>query len=105
NSCETLYLSRDGTHGTDWQCGLLPLTLKIRYDWDRLFAKTKTLLAIHNLMYQGTFDEIVLPDAGLVDAPTLFHQDQLRDGRINYLLHGIMYADGIVTVSPTYAKE
>jgi starch synthase len=26
-------------------------------------------------------------------------------GRINFLLHGILYADGVVTVSPTYAQE
>ena len=39
------------------------------------------------------------------DAAHLFHQDQLREGRINFLLHGILYADGIVTVSPTYARE
>jgi len=104
-ACQRMGFAPDVIHGNDWQCGLLPLTLKIRYDWDRLFAKTKTLLAIHNLNYQGTFAAEVLADTGLGDAPTLFHQDQLRAGRINYLLHGIMYADGIVTVSPTYARE
>jgi starch synthase len=46
-----------------------------------------------------------LGDTGLADAAHMFHQDQLRDGRINYLLHGILYADGVATVSPTYARE
>jgi starch synthase len=105
DACQRMQFAPDVIHGNDWQCGLLPLTLKIRYDWDRLFAKTKTLLAIHNLNYQGIFAADVLRDTGLGDAPTLFHQEQLHDGRINYLLHGIMYADGIVTVSPTYARE
>ena len=34
-----------------------------------------------------------------------FHQDQLRDGSINLLLTGILYANAITTVSPTYARE
>src|SRR5262249_2633206 len=69
------------------------------------FDRTATLLAIHNLHYQGVFRADLLGDTGLDDAAQLFHQDQLRDGRLNFLLHGILYADGIATVSPTYARE
>jgi starch synthase len=83
----------------------LPLLLKVRFAWDRLFATTKTLLTIHNLNYQGVFAASVLPDTGLADSAHLFHQDQLREGRINFLLHGILYANGVTTVSPTYARE
>ena len=104
-TCQHTGFAPDIIHGNDWQCGLMPLTLKVRYSWDRLFARTKTLLAIHNLNYQGMFPAAALADTGLADAANLFHQDQLREGRINFLLHGILYADGIVTVSPTYAKE
>ena len=95
----------DVIHANDWQTALAPLTLQVRYSWDRLFDRTRTLLAIHNLNYQGTFRAETLADTGLADAAHLFHQDQLREGRINHLLHGILYADGIVTVSPTYAHE
>jgi starch synthase len=104
-ACRRMVFAPDVIHGNDWQCGLLPLTLKIRYSWDQLFARTKSLLAIHNLNYQGMFRAQILADTGLDDSPHLFHQDQLRAGRINYLLHGILYADGVVTVSPTYARE
>src|SRR5262247_3760491 len=79
--------------------------MKTRYGWDRLFSKTKTLLTIHNLNYQGTFGGHVVADSGLADSAHLFHQDQLREGRVNSLLHGILYADGVTTVSPTYARE
>jgi starch synthase len=89
----------------DWQAALLPLILKCRFGWDALFAHARTLLTIHNLNYQGTFAASALPDTGLGDSAHLFHQDQLREGRINPLLHGILYADGVSTVSPTYAKE
>ncbi len=104
-SCQRLGWSPAIIHANDWQCGLLPLTLKVRYRWDRLFAQTKTLLTIHNLNYQGRFRANIVPDTGLADGVNLFHQDQLRAGVINFLLHGILYADGVSTVSPTYAKE
>jgi starch synthase len=103
--CGRMQFAPDVIHANDWQTALAPLTLRVRYSWDRLFAGTRTLLAIHNLQYQGVFRADILADTGLADAANLFHQDQLREGRLNFLLHGILYADGIVTVSPTYAQE
>lgn len=103
--CGRLQFAPDVIHANDWQAALAPLMLKVRYSWDRLFDRARTLLAIHNLQYQGVFRADILADTGLADAAHLFHQDQLREGRLNFLLHGILYADGIVTVSPTYARE
>jgi starch synthase len=97
--------SPDVLHCNDWHTALLPLTLKARFSWDRLFAHTKTLLTVHNLNYQGQFSSGILHDTNLSDVPHLFHQDQLREGRINFLLHGILYAGAINAVSPTYAQE
>ncbi len=104
-SCQRTGFSPDVIHCNDWQTGLLPMTLMTRYRWDRLFAQSKTLLTIHNLLYQGSFGAQIVPDTGLADSAHLFHQDQLAAGRVNFLLHGILYADGVSTVSPTYAKE
>ena len=104
-ACGRMQFAPDVVHANDWQTALAPLTLKVRYSWDRLFDRTRTLLAIHNLAYQGIFRADVLGDTGLADAAQMFHQDQLREGRLNFLLHGILYADGISTVSPTYARE
>jgi starch synthase len=95
----------DIVHCNDWQAALLPLIINTRYRWDRLFARAKTLLTIHNLNYQGGFAASILPDTGLADSAHLFHQDQLHSGRLSFLLHGILYADGVSTVSPTYAAE
>src|SRR6185369_5170538 len=89
----------------DWQGAMLPLTLKTSFAWDKLFARTRTLLTIHNLNYQGIFRSAIVPDLNLGGSVHLLHQDQLKDGRVNFLLHGILYADGISTVSPTYARE
>jgi starch synthase len=104
-ACQRMAFAPDVIHCNDWQSALLPLTLKVRFSWDRLFARARTLLTIHNLNYQGMFPSAIVPDTNLLDAANLFHQDQLREGRINFLLHGILYADGVSTVSPTYARE
>lgn len=104
-SCQRTGFSPDIIHCNDWQTGLVPLTLMARYRWDRLFADTRTLLTIHNIGYQGGFGSHIVPDTGLADSVHLFHQDQLHAGRLSFLLHGILYADGVSTVSPTYAKE
>jgi starch synthase len=95
----------DIIHCNDWQSALLPLALKSVFAWDRLFARTRTVLTIHNIGHQGSFGASTLVDTGLAPAAENFHQDQLREGRINYLLTGILYADAITTVSPTYARE
>jgi starch synthase len=104
-SCQRMGFSPDVIHCNDWQTGFLPLTLMARYSWDRLFAQSRTLLTIHNLNYQGAFPSHIVPDTGLLDSLHLFHQDQLAAGRVNFLLHGILYAGGVSTVSPTYAQE
>ncbi|MEN9800622.1 MAG: hypothetical protein RL653_4319 [Pseudomonadota bacterium] len=96
----------DVVHCNDWQTALGPLLLKTRFAWDReIFGNARTLLTVHNLNYQGRFPSSVVPDTGLSDSAHLFHQDQLREGMVNFLLHGILYADAITTVSPTYARE
>lgn len=104
-ACQRLGFSPDILQCNDWQAALLPLILHTRFRWDRLFAQTRTVLTVHNLNYQGIFPAATLPDTNLEDSAHLFHQDQLREGRINALLHGILYADAITTVSPTYARE
>ncbi|MBS1151783.1 MAG: hypothetical protein H6Q89_3481 [Myxococcaceae bacterium] len=96
----------DVVHCNDWQTAMVPLLLKTRFAWDqKIFGRTKTVLTIHNLNYQGMFPASIVGDTGLGDSQHLLHQDQLRDGRINFLLHGILYANAITTVSPTYARE
>ncbi len=97
--------SPDVLHCHDWQAAMLPLVMKTQFGWDRLFENTRTLLTIHNLNYQGGFSSQILPDLNLGGSEHLLHQDLLREGSINFLLHGVLYADGISTVSPTYARE
>ena len=102
---QRLEWSPDIIHVNDWQTALVPLYLRSVYAWDRLFADTRTVFTIHNLGYQGGFPARAAGDLGLGDSAYLLHQDQLRSGQLNFLAHGIMYADLITTVSPTYAWE
>jgi starch synthase len=102
---QQLRFAPDIVHVNDWQTALVPLTMKTLFGWDRLFAQTRTVLTIHNIGHQGTFGAHVLPELGLGEVASHFHQDQLRDGRLSFLLTGILYANAITTVSPTYAAE
>jgi len=103
--CQRRQWSPDVVHCNDWHAALVPLYLRTVYAWDRLFAPTKTLLTIHNIGYQGVFGAHVLDDLGLRNQQHLLHQDDLRDGRVNFLKTGILYASWINTVSRTYAQE
>jgi len=103
--CQRVGFRPDIAHCHDWQAALLPMILKAHLNKDPHFARTRSLLTIHNLNYQGSFPASVGDDTNLVMVADLFHQELLKQGRFNCMLQGILYADGISTVSPTYAKE
>jgi starch synthase len=103
--CPRVGFAPDIVHANDWQTSLIPLILKARLANDPHFAGTRSLLTIHNLGHQGTFPARVLGETGLGGSPHLFHQDLLGQGRLGFLLTGILYANAITTVSPTYARE
>ena len=103
--CRRLRFSPDIMHCNDWQTGPLPLYLKTSHADDEVFAKTRSVMTIHNIGYQGVFPASALPELELADSAHLLHQDDLSSGIINFLKIGVMYADLITTVSPTYARE
>ena len=104
-SCQRLQFAPRVFHVNDWHTALLPLYLKTAYAWDRLFAASRTALTIHNIGYQGEFSAGALPDLNLGLGVDRLHQHDLRAGRINPLKTGILLADAVTTVSPTYALE
>lgn len=103
--CQRLKWSPQILHCHDWHSSFGPLLLKYAYSWDRLFQGTRSVLTIHNIGYQGIFPASAAADLALGANQYLLHQDDLRAGFVNPLKHGIMYADAITTVSPTYAQE
>lgn len=103
--CQRIGFAPDIYHCHDWQTALIPLYLRSTYSWDRLFRDTKSVLTIHNIGYQGMFPAWVLNQLRLGGAEHYLHQDDLKEGVINFLKTGVLYADLITTVSPTYARE
>jgi starch synthase len=104
-ACQATHWAPDIIHCNDWHAGLLPLYLKMLSSWERLFDHTKTVLTIHNIGYQGVVEASAMADLGLDDAAHLLHQEDLADGKINFLKTGLLYADVLTTVSRTYAQE
>ncbi|HKJ17222.1 MAG TPA: glycogen synthase GlgA [Xanthomonadales bacterium] len=103
--CQQMGFAPDIFHCHDWHTALAPLYLKTYYAWDKLFENTRSVLTIHNIGYQGIFNSDILPDTGMADSADAFHQEDLGLGRISFLKTGVLYADLITTVSPTYAQE
>jgi starch synthase len=104
-ACQRLNWAPQVIHCNDWHTAFAPLYLRAVWRKERAFAKTRTLLTIHNIGYQGAFPSTQLADLGLSGSLQLLHQADLAAGRINPLRHGILYADAITTVSPTHAHE
>ncbi len=89
----------DIVHCNDWQSGLTPAILHFFGT-----SRSKTVLGIHNMAYQGNFDPIWMTKLGI--PPHAFQPSGLEFyGQLSFLKAGVFYADSIITVSPTYAQE
>ncbi|MFO8053345.1 MAG: glycogen synthase GlgA [Candidatus Omnitrophota bacterium] len=99
-----LNFSPDIIHNNDWQTSLVSMYLRILYKNDDFFQNTKTILTIHNLVFQGIFDKKNFEHLGI--SWDYFNMHYLEFyGKINLLKGGIIFSDAITTVSPTYACQ
>jgi len=94
----------DILHLNDWQTALCAVYLKT-IDRERVDVQgARTLLTLHNVGYQGIFPRADFARTGL--ALALFTPSTLEfHGSVNLLKGGIVFADHLTTVSPTYARE
>lgn len=88
----------DVVHAHDWQTGLVAAFLADRP------VRPRTVFTIHNLAYGGHFSygdfvRLQLPSHWWSHEGVEFH------GGLSMLKAGIVYADAVTTVSPTYAAE
>jgi len=85
-------------HCNDWHTGLAPALLADQP------GRPATIFTIHNLAYQGqfsyeTYQSLMLP-------PHLWSMDALEfHGQLSFIKGGLVFADQLTTVSPTYARE
>ena len=85
-------------HCNDWQTGLIPALLS------RQTHRPATVFTIHNLAYQGLFPYQTFLDLGL--PADLWHFDGLEyHDQLSFIKGGLIFADQINTVSPSYARE
>ena len=101
---QALRLRPDVIHCNDWQTGLIPVYLKTLYQHVPELASAGTLLTIHNLAYLGLFWHWDMALTGL--DWHLFNWRQLEfHGKLCFMKAGLVFADMLSTVSPTYARE
>jgi starch synthase len=88
----------DIVHCNDWQTALVPPLLQ------RHHHHPVTLFTIHNLAYQGLFDWKVFKNLKL---PADFWSTEALEfhNQFSFIKGGLVFADWITTVSPTYAEE
>lgn len=91
-------------HAHDWHAALAPAYLAMHGAAGTPAARAASLLTVHNLAFQGRFpierfDELALPRWMAGPAGVEFH------GELRFLKGGLVLADRITTVSPTYARE
>jgi starch synthase len=99
-----LGIEPDVIHCNDWQTGLIPIYLKSLYHHVPALSRAGTLLTIHNLAYLGLFWPWDLPLTGL--DRNLFHPRAFEfHGKLSFMKAGLVFADMLSTVSPTYAME
>lgn len=95
----------DVIHCHDWQTGMIPVLLKAHYQHLPFYSEMKTMSTVHNLKYQGVFDQSLLKDLfGLSDDHFTGTALELHGGA-SFLKGGLLYSDQITTVSQTYAEE
>jgi starch synthase len=94
----------DLLHVHDWQTALCPVYMRTLYAQDPAIHGLRSLLTVHNLGYQGLFPASEYPMTGL--GSELFTPMGLEFyGSCNLLKGGLVFADLLNTVSPTYSRE
>jgi starch synthase len=88
----------DVVHCHDWQTGLVPALLSQHK------MRPATVFTIHNLAYRGLFSYQKFSELNLPSG--FWHHEKLEFyGQVSFIKGGLVFADAITTVSPSYARE
>ncbi len=98
--CRRLAWQPHVLHSHDWPAALVPMVAR----QEGFLVETKTVLTVHNLAFQGVYPASVVEECGL--SWELFLRPGVsHGGMFSFLRAGLVYADGVATVSPNYAAE
>ncbi len=89
----------DIVHAHDWHAGLTPA-----YMAENPARTAKSVFTIHNLAFRGLYPFGESEDLGFSRRMGFPYQFEFF-GNISFLKAGLIFADKITTVSPTYAQE
>ena len=93
----------DIIHAHDWQTALAPIFVDTT-EWGTPLHGAGTVITIHNMGYQGVFTPDALRSTGL--GWEHFRGQELEHfGALNLLKGGLVHANRITAVSPTYARQ
>jgi starch synthase len=92
----------DILHIHDWEVAAIAFLIR-EPEFREHFKKTKVILTIHNMEYQGWCADHNLDAIGMKGPYDKLKMPFSKD--VNLLKGGIMSADAVTTVSETYAKE
>ena len=95
----------DVVHCNDWQSALVPVYIRDEAVRNDFYKSIRTVITVHNIEYQGrygreTVEDLFGLDRGWFDGGTIEF-----GGDVNLLKGGIVTADAVTAVSPTYAQE
>jgi starch synthase len=93
----------DVLHTNDWHTALTPVYLDVYYRGDERYKGIKTVYTIHNIEFQGKFDQSIFDD--ILGLPESAKNLVIYDGCVNYMKGGIECSAVVTTVSDTYATE
>lgn len=104
DGCELLGITPDVLHCHDWHTALLPVYLHSGLRASDSFRDTRSVYTIHNLNYQGIGRSPQFAVLGLHSR--YWAPDAVEHfGEVNLMKGGIIFADQVTTVSPSYAHE
>jgi len=95
----------DIIHTHDWHTAMVGFLLKEQYQHLPLYKSIKNVFTIHNLSFQGVFPKSVMNELLMLE-DKYFTPDLLEfNGNMSFMKGGLLAADRITTVSPTYKNE
>lgn len=89
-------------HAHDWHAALAPAYLAFAQRPPG--PRVGTVFTVHNLAYQGVFAPWDFTDLDL-PGPAFQMNGLEYHGQLNFMKGGLVFADRLTTVSPTYARE
>ena len=95
----------DVVHCNDWQSALVPVYIRDEAVRDDFYRSIRTVITVHNIEYQGRYGRETVEDLFGLDRSWFDGGTIEFGGDVNLLKGGIVTADAVTAVSPTYARE